>query len=205
MSKVSIIIPFKTDRGWLSEAVESVQNQTHKDIELILSQSDNGVSYNINKGIEKAKGEFIKWLPEDDLLTPNCIEDSLKAIKGYDFIHGKAFNFNTRSPYKNNTHTPRIKYPSLNDMLKYNVIHGGTMFYRKECFDKFGLFDESLWTGEEYDLHLKFLSQGARIGYVDKIVFKYRLHDFQKSIGKHTLEYKRQRQIAIQEIKDRYK
>ena len=204
-SKVSIIIPYNKDRGYLQQAIDSVYNQTYKgEIELITSQSDNGVSYNINRGIEKATGEYIKWLPEDDLLTPNCIEDSVKGIKRYDFIHGKAFNFHETKPSRNNTHTPKIKYPNVKDLLKQNVIHGGTMFYKKETFEKFGMFDESLWTGEEYDLHLMFLSKGAKIGYIDKVLFRYRLHDYQKSIGKHTLEYKRNRAEAKQQIKKRY-
>ena len=41
--KVSVIIPYNKDRGWLNEAIESVNNQTHKNIELILSQSDKRV------------------------------------------------------------------------------------------------------------------------------------------------------------------
>jgi glycosyltransferase involved in cell wall biosynthesis len=203
MKKVSVIIPYNVDRGYLNQAVESVKRQTYKgDIELILSQSDNGVSYNINRGIERATGDFIKFFAEDDLLTPNCIEDSVNAIKDFDFIHGKAFNFHEQKPSRNNTHTPRVKIPKLNDMLINNVIHGGTLFYRREMF---GQFDESLWTGEEYDFNMMLLSQGAKIGYVDKVVFNYRLHDLQKSIGKHTLEYKAKRKEAIKSIKNRYR
>jgi hypothetical protein len=67
------------------------------------------------------------------------------------------------------------------------------------------MFDESLWTGEEYDLHLKFLSKGAKIGYIDKVVFRYRLHDLQKSIGKHSNEYKAKRKEAIEAIKNKYR
>jgi glycosyltransferase involved in cell wall biosynthesis len=200
---VSIIIPYNVDRGYLNQAIESVKQQTYKgEIELILSQSDNGVSYNINRGVERAKGDYIKFFAEDDLLTPNCIEDSMNAIKYCDFIHGKAFNFHEQRPSRNNTHTPRVKIPKLSDMLVSNVIHGGTLFYRREMF---GQFDESLWTGEEYDFNMMLLSQGAKIGYVDKVVFNYRLHDFQKSIGKHTLEYKAKRKEAIEAIKNRYK
>lgn len=205
MSKVSVIIPYNIDRGWLNEAIESVEKQTHKDIELILSQSDNGVSYNINRGIEKATGEFIKFFAEDDLLTPNCIEDSLKAIEGHDFIHGNAFNFNKKRPSLSNTHIPRVQIPSLNDMLVNNVIHGGTLMYRKDVFERFGMFDESLWTGEEYEFNLRIISKGARINYCNKLVFHFRLHEAQKSIGKHTIEYKNKRRAEIDRIKSLYR
>jgi len=204
--KVSIIIPYNKDRGWLRDAIESVHNQTYKgEIELILSQSDNRVGYNINRGIEKATGEYVKFFAEDDILTPNCIEDSVKAIKGYDFIHGKAYNFNLKKPYRNNTHTPSVKVPTLEDLLTVNYIHGGTLFYRRDVFERFGLFDETLWTGEEYEFNLRLLSQGAKIGYVNKILFNYRLHDLQKSIGKQTLEYKARRKTEIERIKELYR
>ena len=205
-SKESIIIPYNKDRGYLQQAIDSVYNQTYKgEIELITSHSDNGVSYNINRGIEIATGEYIKFFAEDDLLTPNCIKDSVKAIEGFDFIHGKAFNFHETNLNRNNTHTPRIHIPTLEDMLKVNILHGGTLFYRADVFKRFGLFNESLWTGEEYDYNLMLLSKGAKIGYIDKVVFNYRLHDLQKSIGKHSNEYKAKRKEAIEAIKNKYR
>ena len=62
MKKVSIIIPYKDNRGWLDKAITSVENQTYSNIELIVSQGDNGVSKNLNKGIKKATGDYIKYL-----------------------------------------------------------------------------------------------------------------------------------------------
>ena len=192
--KVSIIIPYNKDRGWLDNAIESVYNQTYKGrIELIESKSDKGVSYNINRGIEKATGDFIKWLPDDDILTNNCIEDSVKAIKNNDFIHGKAINF-----FENGLttkHIPSVKYPSLKQLAYFNHLHGGTIFYRRDVFERFGMFDEKLWTAEEYEYHLRIISKGALLGYCDSFLFKYRRHDNQKSIGKHNRQAERQREI----------
>jgi glycosyltransferase involved in cell wall biosynthesis len=202
MSKVSIIIPYKTDRGWLSEAVESVHNQTHKDIELILSQSDNRIGYNINRGVEMATGEYIKYFAEDDLLTPNCIEDSLKAIDGYDFIHGNAINFFTSG--REELYKPPVTHPTVMRMVHSNVFHGGTMFYRADVFKRFGMFNESLWTGEEYDFNLMILSKGAKVGYCDEILFRYRRHKAQKSLGNRDRLYQDKRTQAINKIKQQY-
>lgn len=202
MSKVSIIIPYKTDRGWLSEAVESVHNQTHKDIELILSQSDNRIGYNINRGVEKATGDYIKYFAEDDLLTPNCIEDSLKAIDGYDFIHGNAINFFESG--REELYKPPVTHPTVMRMVHSNVFHGGTMFYRADVFQRFGMFNESLWTGEEYDFNLMLLSKGAKVGYCDEVLFRYRRHKAQKSLGNRDRLYQNKRTQAINQIKQQY-
>lgn len=203
MSTVTIIIPYKQDRGYLKEAIASVKAQTYKDIELILSQSEHGVSYNINRGIEMATGDYIRYLCDDDILQPRSIEYSVSAMGDNDFIHGDAVHFWESGRFMRQM--PRVIEPTLQDMFNGNCIHGGTAMYRKSSFDKYGLFNESLWTGEEFDLNLRWLSEGAKIGYVNKDVYKYRRHAEQKSVGVHTREYQLERIQAIKDIKNKYR
>jgi len=194
---VTIIIPYKTDRGYLDVAIESVRKQTYPNIELIIQQGDKSVSANINDGIRKAKGEYIKYLCEDDYLTPNSIADSVKAMQGFDFIHGVSYNIKGKAI---ETQVPRLKYPSLSDMLIGNVIHGGTLMYRKDVFDKVGLFNEDLTCAEEYEFNLRCLRYGLKLGYTDRILYNYRRHDEQKSLGKGIDQQARAKKI--QAIKD---
>ncbi len=199
---ISVIIPYNIDRGYLDSAIESIQNQTYRDFEIILSQSEGSGGYNLNRGIEKAKGEYIKWLCEDDLLTPNCLKDSLEAIKGYDFIHGRGLNL-----LENGTETPyqlTNPYAQLNSMLIQNGINGGTTMYRRDIFDKV-MWDEDLWTGGEYDFHLKLLHLGYRLGFTDKILYKYRRHSLQKSLGNKDWAYQDKRKEQIEMIRNRYR
>ncbi len=199
---VSVIIPYNKDRGFLKQAIESIENQTYL-TELILSQSDKSVSYNINKGLEKATGDYIRYCCEDDLLTPNCIEDSVKAIQGFDFIHGNAINFwsnGLEQPY-----IPTIKNPTLQEMITLNVIHGGTVLYRRDCFDRFGGFDEILWCAEEYEFNMRLLSNGCKLNYCDSFMYRYRRHKKQKSLGNTDQAYQAKRQIEINKIKNRFR
>jgi len=199
--KVSIIIPFHHDRGWLDQAVQSVHNQTYEgEIELILSESKNSVGYNINRGVEIATGEYIKYLCDDDKLTLNSIEDSVKAIQGFDFIHGNAINkWATSEQFQ----APRKSKPTLNDMIENNVIHGGTLMYRKDVFDRVGLFDESLDCAEEYDFNMRCLSKGMKLGYCNSTLYIYKRHDEQKSLGKAVNQIERAKKINA--IKDRFR
>jgi GT2 family glycosyltransferase len=200
MKLVTIIIPYKTDRGYLDIAIESVKAQSYPNIELIIQQGDKSVSANINDGIRKAKGDYIKYLCEDDYLTINSIEDSVKAMEGNDFIHGISYNiFEDRKEL----HKPRIKYPTLSDMLIGNVIHGGTLMYRKEVFDKVGLFNEELTCAEEYEFNLRCLRYGMKLGFTDKILYNYRRHKEQKSLGIGIDQ--RDRAMKVQSIKDSIK
>jgi hypothetical protein len=87
-------------------------------------------------------------------------------------------------------------------MLTNNVVHGGTLMYKKSVLLSVGCFDESLTCAEEYDLNLKILDAGYKLGYTDKILYNYRRHDAQKSLGKGINQAIRSQKIKA--IKDRY-
>lgn len=200
---VSIIIPYNKDRGFLAEAIESVENQTYKNIELILSNSDNTVGVNINNGIKVSSGKYIKYLSEDDILPPNSIADSLSTIMqgDFDFIHGNCENFFDDGMIE--LYIPSIINPTKDNIIEKNIIHGGSLMYNRRVFDNYGLFDEDLWTAEEFDFNLRILSKGAKLGYCDKILYRYRRHETQKSIG--TGLYDTQYQIKRIEVKEAIK
>jgi hypothetical protein len=174
-SKVTVIIPYKVDRGWLKDAVNSVPDG----IQLLVSQGEGNWPANFNKVLDQATGDYIKYLHEDDMLTENCIEDSVMTLEesGADFIHGQAIEitgnkqFNWKSP---------IPVPTINDLVKKNVIHSATLMYRREVFEKIGSFDEKLNTAEEYEFNMRCLHNGLKIVYCDSPLAYYRRHPAQK-------------------------
>lgn len=195
---VSVIIPYIEDRGFLKEAIQSVENQSYK-CELILSKSNNSVGYNLNRGIEKCTTDFWAYLSEDDILPTDSIEKRIEAIGDADFIHAKGVIMDD-SIYT--PHIPAKLYPTLKDMLKKNHILGGTGMYRTEWHEKVQ-WNEELWTGEELDFHLNLLSKGAKIAYCDEFVYLYRTHKGQKSAIK-SQEYLNKRIKSIKEIRQSY-
>jgi glycosyltransferase involved in cell wall biosynthesis len=177
---VSIIVPYAYDRGWLREALESIEQQDYDgQIEVVEVCRRKPLVDNMNFGITKSTGDYICYLCDDDLLTPNSIRDRVAVIEqGFDFVHGCAEDM---YPDRVTHFRPRIEMPTLSDMLFCNVIHGGSAMYRRDCFERWGLWREGLLTGEEYELNMRFLSQGAKIGFVDVVCVIYRKHDNQKS------------------------
>ena len=93
---------------------------------------------------------------------------------------------------------------SLEALLFENFIHGGTTLYRTDMLRDLGGYDESLWTAEEYEFHLRCVSKGFKLHYVPKIVFNYRVWENSKSIlyRKHR---KKERQTYIESIRDRFR
>lgn len=104
---VSICIPTYNGEKYLEKALNSVNNQIYQNIEVIISDdasNDNtleicekfrnranfpvhifhhkpcGIGANWNNCIEKSNGEFIKFLFQDDLLEPECVETMLSYL-----------------------------------------------------------------------------------------------------------------------------
>jgi glycosyltransferase involved in cell wall biosynthesis len=202
--KVTVIIPYNVSRGYLEEALESLDNQTYNDIEILVEQGDCLASENFNRGIEKSTGEIIRYLCEDDLLTTNSISDSVEYFKKnpeIDFIHSNAINFFEDG--KEDLWIPTNTIPTLESILNMYMIHGGTVVYRRRCFEKRAM-DLSLWTGEEYDFNLWLLKNGYKIGYLNSFTYKYRRHSGQKSLGNQNVEYQEKRKNEKDKIKKRY-
>lgn len=197
--KVSVIIPYNKDRGFLEEAVNSVRIQTYENWELISSQSDENCAYNINRGLEKAGGEYIKILAEDDVLTPQCLEILVEGIQGYDFVYSDGEFFGDLQGWPERSFDKTV---TLESMLEGNGINGGAVLYRRWIMEEVGGWDESLWTAEEYDLHLRLIKAGYRHRHVPGIVHRYRRHETNKSAS--TSFNRIRRKELVKQIRERY-
>ena len=120
--KVSIIVPVYNVQDYLSECIESLINQTLKDIEIILvndgstdnsleicknyAKKDNriyiidkkngGLSSARNRGLDIAKGEYILFVDSDDYIINTACEILYKnaVSMNVDIIHGTTINNN---------------------------------------------------------------------------------------------------------------
>jgi len=113
--KVSVVIPVYNTAEYLSEAINSILQQSLQEIEIIVindgSKDDSlqilkelslqdakinvisfdknvGVSVCRNKGIEVARGEFIYFFDSDDILSFDCLELCYQKMltEEYDFL-----------------------------------------------------------------------------------------------------------------------
>lgn len=107
MDLISIVVPIYNVEKYLRKSIESLINQTYKNIEIILvddespddcpqicdeyekkdsrviviHQKNKGLSGARNTGIKKATGKYIMFHDSDDTLEPNCVEELYKLIK----------------------------------------------------------------------------------------------------------------------------
>ena len=184
--KISIIIPYNINRGWLSEAVASAEQQEgmrlNEDYEIIVQHGDCGLSANINAALDKAKGEYIKTVAEDDALTPGCLRAlyTYAKIGAYDFVCADAYAFEVASGKRVITDKQCSEIPrTVGELARRNTIHGGTILYRREAMPH---WNEKFWTAEEFDVTLRMAMAGAKFGKLDAVVYWYRIHAEQKSL-----------------------
>ena len=107
---VSIIMPVYNAEKYLSTAIESVLNQTHRNWELIIindgstdqsqhiiskfsdprivkiTQQNKGVSVARNKGLDVMKGDYFCFLDADDFLPKDSLSNRLKIFKKSEYI-----------------------------------------------------------------------------------------------------------------------
>lgn len=118
--KISVIIPIYNSEKFFAEALDSLINQTYKNLEIIcindgstdnslklikdymakdnriklIDKPNSGYGATVNKGIEEATGEYIAIFEPDDILEPNIYETLYKEIKENDLNVVKCnFNF----------------------------------------------------------------------------------------------------------------
>lgn len=108
--KVSVIIPVYKVEDYLDDCLDSVQNQTYKNIEIIcvndgspdnsgeilkkhqqddkrikiINQENQGISVARNVGMKVATGNWIYFVDSDDLILPYTLEKAMESAKQYD-------------------------------------------------------------------------------------------------------------------------
>lgn len=117
MKQISIITINYNNASGLRKTIKSVIEQTHNDYEYIIidgasndsskdiiqehqqyihywcSEKDTGIYNAMNKGIQKASGEYLLFLNSGDALNDSMVlSDIQKLLSGEDIIYGDLFS-----------------------------------------------------------------------------------------------------------------
>lgn len=166
--KVSIIIPCWGDyKKYLTDCITGVYEQTFKNYETIIVDTETDLPTARNVGIKKAKGEYILALDVDNILKPDYLEKTLD--KG-DIVATHLQFFGD----SNGKYTPHE--PTLEDFNGGNVIDANALF-KKEVWEKVGGYDESMKDGwEDYDFWVRCMRAGYKITVIPELLLLYRKH-----------------------------
>jgi glycosyltransferase involved in cell wall biosynthesis len=143
----------------------------------ILSEADGGMSEAINKGYERATGEWILWLNSDDRLLHGVLAKVLAFARknpSADIIHGDTVFVDE------NGGNPRRKLDHANDSF-VSVFGGSWMlststFVHRHLIESGLRLDESYRVAMDYELFLRAGREGARFCYFPEAVAEFRWH-----------------------------
>ncbi len=180
MKKVSVIIPVHNSRKYIEKCINSVINQTYKNLEIIIVddnsidnsvniiksikdkriklielKENNGAAQARNKGIEVSTGEYICFLDSDDYWYNKKIEKQLK------FIKNKAFIYSEYLYLKNNkTHIAHVpKSLTYNQLLKNSAIFTSTVMLNMKYLNKEDVYMPNIKMGQDYGTWYKILKK----------------------------------------------
>ncbi|MEK7507744.1 MAG: glycosyltransferase, partial [Patescibacteria group bacterium] len=146
-------------------------------------QENRGLAAARNTGIKAAKGEYIAFLDADDMFLPEKVAEQVSALEAHpdygacysDIIH---FDDPAAGEMPSRFYHHRYRYPSgdiFSELLKRQFINPLTVMARRDVFEKYGAFDESLRRSEDWDLWLRLSRAGVKFLYLDKPLAHYRV------------------------------
>jgi alpha-1,3-rhamnosyltransferase len=221
---VSVVVPSYNHEKYVKETIESIINQTYKNIELIViddGSKDNsvkviqeladkykfifihrpnkGLSATLNEGLRLAKGKYFCVCASDDIYLPNKIErqvEFMEAHPEYGMCHS---NVKIMNGGKIINHKRRSsKETTFETLLFNNNIFSVSTMIRKDVFDIVGLYDETLYI-EDWDMWLRITNAGYKIGFINDYLAIYRKHDINSSRNFEKME------LASEQILNKWK
>jgi glycosyltransferase involved in cell wall biosynthesis len=136
-----------------------------------------------NLGAHAARGAFLAFLDSDDVWQPTRIE---RCIARLDAEPGLAWVTADWYAIERGVVTQRrayrganaLSFPAdqLHGIARENFCTNGAVI-RRSAFERAGGFDETIHGAEDYDLWIRLILAGGRVGLIDEPLGYYRLHD----------------------------
>ncbi len=199
---ISIVIPvYNIEEDLLLDCIESILNQIYTNFEICLAddcspkketrdalkklekrdprikvvyRKENGhISKATNSAIEISNGEFVAFMDDDDVLTPNALYEIVKALN--------------ENPKLDMIYTDEDKMemngtlcePTLKPDYSPDTLFGGNYIchfsvFRKSLFDKVGLLKTEFNGAQDFDFVLRFSEITKNIYHIPKILYHWR-------------------------------
>lgn len=211
---VSVIIPMYNAQEYIVESLESILNQTYKNIEIIIiddASTDNSVNlvkqytddritllcnrHNLrqsktrNKLLDISKGKYIANMDADDISMPDRIQKQVEYMeknKDVDICGTNAVIVGKKTArYINNP----IEDYKIKEMLNYmDALAHPTVMFRRSSLKKMNLcYDENYRYAQDYKFWCDAKEKGANFHNIPEYLFKYRMSENNVS-GKHAYE-----------------
>lgn len=159
-----------------------------RDLKIVTSEKNTGVSGNANRGFAASRGEWIKFIAGDDILAPSAIEAYIDFIQRHQevrHLRACAVHFSgsfSEADLKKHDRISTFMYrDDVTAKDQYKIItktffgSGPTYFIHAGTFRSIGCFDERFQMQEDYPLFIKMIGHGYKMEYLDHITVYKRI------------------------------
>jgi glycosyltransferase involved in cell wall biosynthesis len=204
--RVTVVVPAYDVTRFIAEALECLRAQTFRNFETIvvndgcpdterletvlrpfaseiryLKKENGGVASARNAAIRVSDAAYIALLDADDLWEPDYLQEQVAFLEThpeFDVVYPDATLFGDPS-------SAGLRYmdlvPSTGEVTVESLLTGTcnvfiSVLAKREMVVKAGLFDPELRAAEDFDLWLRILLSGGRIGYQRKVLARRRKH-----------------------------
>ena len=201
--KFSIVVPlYNTKMIWLEDMINSVLNQTYKNVELCLAdgsdenhqyvgeycmdlakkdsrlvykklKENKGISMNTNACLEMATGDYIGLLDHDDMLHRSALYEVMKAICD----EGADFIYTDEevvSEDRSKHLCPHFKPDFAIDNLRSNNYICHFTVFARNLLEKSGSFRSECDGSQDHDIILRLTREAKKIVHIPKILYHWR-------------------------------
>jgi glycosyltransferase involved in cell wall biosynthesis len=210
-SKISVVMSVYNGEDYLSESIESILNQTYKNIEfviindgstdssleiikkymelddriILINQENKGLTASLNIGISKTSGEYIARQDADDISMPDRFMKFYKFMKNNNFVDV----YSTPAVLINGKGESLKTVPNYfrrngfhKKMLNYfNCLVHGTLIIRSRVIKSYR-YNEDFKYSQDFELYHNLLSNNYQICY-DPINTSYRVRTHNNQIS----------------------
>jgi glycosyltransferase involved in cell wall biosynthesis len=201
--KVSIIMPTYNRAFIIKRAINSILNQTFSNYELIIcddGSTDNteellkrdyaryfksgkfiylklehyGVSKARNMGLKRSNGDLVAYLDSDNLWKPEFLEKMVGLFDSNPKFKSAYCALQAYNQVKNEHYILNSPY-NRNKIVMGNYIDLNVFVHRRELYELFGGFNESLERLVDWDLILRYTEKDEPL-FLDEILAQYYIH-----------------------------
>ncbi|MCG2721290.1 MAG: glycosyltransferase, partial [Thermodesulfovibrionales bacterium] len=198
---ISIIMPvYNVEPRWLKAAVKSIIQQiytnwelciaddastnkktleflkcyeNHENIKIVFRTKNGHICAASNSAADQAKGEFVAFMDNDDVLAPNALFEIVRILQDHpdtDLIYSDEDKIDENDK----RYDPQFKpdwSPEL--FLSYNYVNHFTCIRRK-LFETVGRFRTGYEGAQDYDLILRVIEKTNKIRHISKVLYHWR-------------------------------
>ena len=229
MASISILLPTRDRPEFLLEALGSVASQTHPELELVVVRDggapftdealafidrldfpatlvehdgeSEGPAVSRNRGLERARGDAVAFLDDDDLWASDHASVLAQALDGdpdADVVYT-----DSRVVLAESGESRRLGRdfdPAV--FVRNGFIPPSAMAARCSAFERFGRFDPEFTTSEDWEWLIRVARAGGRLKRVPGETATIRIH--QGGISALTPERLATRRATLAKLADRY-